>query len=40
MFVLVRLYRFSRRCGFTRRRAFTRALATVLRDFNLNRSPR
>ena len=38
MFVLIRLYRFKRRCGMSRRQAFTRALQTVLRDFNL-RSP-
>lgn len=40
MFVLYRLYRFHRRCGMPRRHAFSRALATVLRDLDFNRSPR
>lgn len=40
MFVLVRLYRFHRRCGMSRRHAMRRALAAVLRDLNLNRSIR
>jgi len=38
MFVLIRLYKFHRRCGMRRTHAFRRALATVLRDINL-RSP-
>jgi hypothetical protein len=38
--VTYRLFKFYRRCGQSRTRAFTRALGTVLRDFNLNRSPR
>jgi hypothetical protein len=35
MFVLTRLYRFYRRCGMTRRRAFVRALDITLRDLRL-----
>ena len=38
VFVFIRVYRFKRRCGLSRRAAFTRALQTVVRDFNL-RSP-
>lgn len=38
MFVFVRVYRFKRRCGLSRRIAFLRALQTVVRDINL-RSP-
>lgn len=33
--VFIRLYRFHRRSGMSVRRAVKRALATVLRDFNL-----
>lgn len=36
--VFVRLYIFHRRSGMTVRRAAKRALATVLRDLNLNRT--
>lgn len=35
MFVFLRLYKFKRRCGMSRRQSFTRALQTVLRDLNL-----
>lgn len=38
MFVLIRLYRFHRRCGKGRRHALRRAIETALRDFNI-RSP-
>lgn len=37
MFVFARLYAFHRRCGWSRRHAFRKALATVLRDIQLNR---
>jgi hypothetical protein len=40
MVVTWRLFKFYRRCGQSRTRAFTRALSTVWRDFNLNRSTR
>lgn len=35
MFVLVRLFKFHRRCGMSRSQALRRALAAVLRDLNL-----
>jgi hypothetical protein len=36
MFVLTRLYRFYRRCGFPRRAALRRAIRTVARDQQFN----
>jgi len=39
MTVLIRLYLHHRRAGMPRRTALKRALASVLRDFELWRSP-
>jgi hypothetical protein len=37
VFVLTRLFRFYRRCGMTRRRAFARALDITLRDISITK---
>lgn len=34
MLILLRIYQFKRRCGMSRRHAFARALASVLRDLH------
>jgi hypothetical protein len=37
LLILMRLYRFHRRSGFSRRMAFSRALDSVRRDLTFNR---
>lgn len=40
MFVLIRLYRFHRRCGMARRHALHRAVLTTLSDIHIKRRSR
>lgn len=38
--ILIRLYRFKRRCGMPRRQAFAHALRAVLNDLHINKEPK